>query len=81
MSSTPSSVSRVNAALIGCGGIARSQHLPNLTRTPNLSLQAVCDLNRAAAESAARDYHVPRVAESVEAVLADPAIELVVVAT
>lgn len=81
MSSTPSSVPRVNAALVGCGGIARSQHLPNLTRAPNLSLQAVCDVNRAAAESAARDYHVPRVADSFEAVLTDPAIALVVVAT
>ncbi len=81
MSMSPLSESRVNAALVGCGGIARSQHLPNLTRAPNIRLQAVCDVNRAAAESAARDYGVPRVAERFEELLTDPAIDLIVVAT
>lgn len=81
MSMSPLSESRVNVALVGCGGIARSQHLPNLTRAPNIRLQAVCDVNRAAAESAARDYGVPRVAERFEDLLTDPAIDLIVVAT
>lgn len=81
MNTSPSSESRVNVALVGCGGIARSQHLPNLTRTPGVRLQAVCDVHRCAAESAARDYGVPRVTEHVADLLADPTIELVVVAT
>ena len=30
--------------LIGAGGIAQSQHLPNMTRAPHIHLKTVCDL-------------------------------------
>jgi predicted dehydrogenase len=71
----------VTAAIVGCGGIARSQHLPNLTRAPNIRLQAVCDVNAAAAKSAQADYGVPQMTTRFDDLLQDPAIELIVVAT
>ena len=72
---------KVTAALVGCGGIARSQHLPNLTRAPNIRLQTVCDVNAAAAKSAQADYGVPQMTTRFEELLQDPAIELIGVAT
>lgn len=72
---------KVTAAIVGCGGIARSQHLPNLTRAPNIRLQAVCDVNAAAAKSAQADYGVPQMTTRFDDLLQDPAIELIVVAT
>ncbi|MCX6945373.1 MAG: Gfo/Idh/MocA family oxidoreductase [Opitutales bacterium] len=78
---TPGAARPVVAALVGCGGIARSQHLPTLTRAPNLRLAAVCDLNAEAARSAQADYGVPHMTTRFEDLLADPAIELIVVAT
>lgn len=71
----------VTAALVGCGGIARSQHLPNLARSKSIRLKTVCDVNAAAAETAQREYQVPQRATDIAEVLADPEIELVVVAT
>ncbi len=72
---------RVGAAIVGCGGIAKSQHLPNLTRAPNLRLLTVCDVNADAARAAQAAYAVPAMTTRFEDVLADPAVELVVVAT
>ena len=72
---------KVTAAIVGCGGIARSQHLPNLTRAPNIRLQTVCDVNATAAKSAQADYRVPQMTTRFEDLLQDPAIELIVVAT
>lgn len=73
--------SHVTAALIGCGGIAQSQHLPNLTRAKFIKLKTVCDVNTAAAEAAQRAYGVPQMTTASAEVLADPEIDLVVVAT
>ncbi|MBS0663237.1 MAG: Gfo/Idh/MocA family oxidoreductase [Verrucomicrobia bacterium] len=72
---------RVGAALVGCGGIAKSQHLPNLARAPNLQLLAVCDVDERAARAAQAAYAVPRMTTRFEEILADPEIDLVVVAT
>lgn len=71
----------VTAALIGCGGIAQSQHLPNLARSRVITLKTVCDVNDGAAEEAQRAYGVPQVETDSSAVMADPEIDLVIVAT
>lgn len=72
---------KVGVAVIGCGGIAHSQHLPNISRAPNLRLACVCDVNVEAARAAQESYHVARMTTRVEDVWADPEIELVVIAT
>jgi predicted dehydrogenase len=67
--------------LIGCGGIAQSQHLPNLTRAPHAFLKTVCDLQGERAREMQAKYNVPHCTTSHEKLLADPEIEAVVVAT
>lgn len=65
----------LNVGLIGCGNISTSY----LGRAPNfkgIKFTAVADVNPAAAEARAAEYGVT--ALSVEALLADPAIDMVV---
>lgn len=71
----------VVTALVGCGGIAQSQHLPNLARSSRLRLKTVCDVNAAAAAAAQKTFGVPRMTTEFAELVADPEIELVVVAT
>lgn len=71
----------VTAALIGCGGIAQSQHLPNLSRAANIRLKTVCDVNADAVAVARQTYGVPHGTTQSGEVFVDPEIDLVVVAT
>ncbi|MFH1570085.1 MAG: Gfo/Idh/MocA family oxidoreductase [Gemmatimonadota bacterium] len=67
--------------IIGVGGIAQSQHLPNLTRAPHVRLQTLCDLRPDLLAQMQRQYGVPETTTDYRALLADPGIDAVVVAT
>ena len=67
--------------IIGAGGIAQSQHLPNLTRAPHVRLKAVCDLDAAKLRAAQQKYGIPEATADHAALLADEEIHAVVVAT
>jgi UDP-N-acetylglucosamine 3-dehydrogenase len=67
--------------IIGLGGIARSQHLPNLTRAPHVRLKTACDLDPAKVEEIQAAYGIPCGVTRVEDLLADEEIQAVVVAT
>jgi len=67
--------------LIGCGGIARNQHLPNLTRAPHARLKTVCDLDPDRLRTHQQRYGVPEATRDYHEVLADDEIQAVVIAT
>ncbi len=67
--------------LIGAGGIAQSQHLPNLTRAPHVTLKSVCDVRPDALQQAQRQYAIPHATTDYRSLLSDPEIQAVVVAT
>jgi len=67
--------------LIGAGGIAQSQHLPNLTRAPHVRLKALCDLRDDLLRAMQAKYAVPHATTDFRELLADPEIQAVVVAT
>ena len=67
--------------LIGCGGIAQSQHLPNLTRAPSVRLKTLCDLRPDVLEAMRAKYSVPHASADHRELLADREIQAVVVAT
>ncbi len=67
--------------IIGVGGIAQSQHLPNLTRAPHVFLKTVCDLRADVLARMQAKYRVPHATTDYREVLADPEIAAVVVAT
>ena len=72
---------RVVFGLIGTGGIAQSQHLPNLARAPHVSLKTVCDVREDVLSEVQRKYAVPHATMDYHALLSDPEIQAVVVAT
>ena len=72
---------RVVFGLIGTGGIAQSQHLPNLARAPHVSLKTVCDVREDVLSEVQRKYAVPHATTDYWQLLADPEIQAVVVAT
>lgn len=72
---------RVVFGLIGTGGIAQSQHLPNLRRAPHVTLKTICDVREDVLGQMQRKYAVPHATTDYHALLADPEIQAVVVAT
>jgi predicted dehydrogenase len=67
--------------LIGVGGIAQSQHLPNLARAPHAFLKTACDLREDVLRAMREKYRVPQATTDFKELLADPEIQAVVVAT
>ncbi len=65
---------RVSVGVIGCGNISAA-YLKAAKTFPILDIVALSDMNFAAAEARSAEFGVP--AKTVEAVLADPAIEVV----
>jgi predicted dehydrogenase len=66
---------RVGIGIIGCGNISAA-YLKAARVFPLLDVRAVADMNQAAAEARGAEFGIPAV--SVDALLADPAIEIVV---
>ena len=64
----------VGVGIIGCGNISPA-YLRATKKFPILDIVALADLNPAAAEARSAEFGVP--ARSIEALLADPAIEIV----
>jgi len=67
--------------MIGVGGIAQSQHLPNLKRAPHAWLKTVCDLDEAKLRSMQAKYDVPVATGDYHELLADEEVQAVVIAT
>ncbi len=67
--------------IIGVGGIAQSQHLPNLTRAPHVHLKTACDLDETLLKRMADKYQIPNKTTDYRQLLADPEIQAVVIAT
>ncbi len=67
--------------LIGTGGIAQSQHLPNLTRARHARLKTICDLREDVLTAMQAKYAIPHATSDYRELLEDPEIEAVVVAT
>jgi predicted dehydrogenase len=68
-------VDRVGIGVIGCGNISPA-YLKAAQLFPILDIRALADLNMAAAEARAKEFDLKAV--SIEALLADPSVEIVV---
>ena len=58
--------------IIGAGGIANSQHLPNMLRSPWIDLRIVCDLDSERVRSACAEYGIAEGCTDHREVLANP---------
>ncbi|TLM99274.1 inositol 2-dehydrogenase [bacterium] len=72
---------KVNIAVIGTGRMG-SVHVRNLARLiPEANLVAICDLRLDVAQALADELGIPRVVQDYHELLADPAIEAILIAT
>lgn len=62
--------------VIGCGGIVNYAALPTY-RQHNLNVVSCQDINRENAEKTAQEFEIPKVCDTVEELVADPAVEIV----
>lgn len=67
--------------IIGVGGIAQSQHLPNLTRASHVRLKTLCDLREDVLKEMQQKYDVPHAVTDYHELLSNDEIDAVVVAT
>jgi predicted dehydrogenase/threonine dehydrogenase-like Zn-dependent dehydrogenase len=73
---------RIRTALVGAGGFAQGVHLPNLTKlNDKFDLCTVVSRTGLSARSAAERFGISTAATDYQAVLADPHIDLVLIAT
>ncbi len=75
MSSNP-----VRFAVVGCGQLAQSQHLPNIVRSPRMVLHACCDISDENLE-ACRKFDPVSTSRDYLEVMKDPGVDAVCVAT
>ena len=73
---------RIQVALVGAGGFAQGMHLPNLDKLRDrFQLRWVVSRTGATATHVAERYEAAHAGTDVEAALADPAVDLVMIAT
>ena len=51
---------KAKLALIGAGGLAQSQHIPNLSMIDNAELVAICDLRQEVLDTVGEQYGIER---------------------
>lgn len=81
MPTSISSQSPLNVAVIGCGILARTQHIPNIANCPDAQLRICCDLDESVLAELAANYPGVRTTTDFRAAVADAEVDLVVVAT
>lgn len=70
---------KVRFGIIGAGGIARRRTIPGMLQAENIEVRAVMDIVNA--QEVAKEFNVPHAYDCVDALLADPEIDAVYIAT
>jgi predicted dehydrogenase len=73
--------SPLRVGLIGAGANTRLRHIPGLRALPDVEIVAVCNRRPASTVSVAREYGIPRTFDRWEDLVADPALDAVVIGT
>ena len=74
-------MSRMKTAVIGCGTIARSQHIPAYAKNPGAEIKYLADIIEERAVELAEKYHVPHAVKDYREILEDKEIKAVSVCT
>lgn len=69
---------KIRAAVIGCGGFAKAEHFPNLTRNPRTELVTVCSRSEGRRMAALHEWGAQKAEADAEQVFTDPDIDLIV---
>ncbi len=71
----------LRAAVVGCGALANSAHLPNIKKSDMFELQVACDSRADAAAAAATKYGAKRTSTDWHEVVAADDVDLIVLCT
>jgi predicted dehydrogenase len=71
----------LRVGLIGAGKNTRLRHIPGLRALPGVELVAVCNRRSSSTLAAAREFAIPRTYERWQDLVADPAIDAIVIGT
>jgi len=71
----------IKVAVIGCGTIATSQHIPAYKLNPNAEIIYFCDIKLERAEKAAKEYGSGKAVSDYREILSDPDLDAVSVCT
>lgn len=74
-------VRQIGVAVVGAGSFARSYHLPNAARSPQIRLRAVVSRRVQHARQAAAEFGAEVATADMADLLRDPAVDLVIIAT
>ena len=78
----PDAKGSIGVAIVGAGGFAQGMHLPNLAKLrASYQVRTICSRTGANALAAAKQFGVPTATTDFAQVLADPAVQLVVLCT
>src|ERR1700752_4197234 len=72
---------RLRVGVLGCGPIAQAAHFESCAKARNADLYAICDVAPDLLEGMAWTHKPERTFSTYETMLADPAVEAVIVAT
>jgi predicted dehydrogenase len=74
-------MSKLKVAIIGCGQIARTQHIPAYVSSGMVEIKYLCDVMKDRADTLAEEFNVPYTTNDFNEVLADPEIDAISVCT
>lgn len=72
---------KINVGVLGCGPISQAAHLESAVKARHTRLYAVCDIAEDLAQRMAITHGAVQIYNDYDAMLADPEVELVVIAT
>ena len=71
----------MNFAVIGCGMLARSQHIPNIACSPKTVLHTCCDISDAALEECRDVHNALNISKDWRSAIANPEVEAICLVT
>lgn len=71
----------INFAVIGCGMLARGQHIPNIANSSTMTLHTCCDLSDEALAQCRDEHGALNISKDYKEVINDPEVEAVCIAT
>lgn len=71
----------VRIGIIGAGGNTRTRHIPGFKAIPGVEIVAVANRTKASGEKVAREFGIPRVAESWKEIIEAPDIDAICIGT
>ena len=72
---------KMNFAVIGCGMLARGQHIPNIAASPKTALHTCCDVSEEALAICRERHHPRRITRDFREAINDPEVQAICLAT